>query len=84
MSSARATAAVDLHVVPAAYTALPPPTSCETLGMLREAERQLKSSLMDQDMVVTYLELVKVFVWASGTESIQLLAQGNRGTSCKA
>lgn len=28
--------------------------------MLREAERQLKSSLMDQDMVVTYLELVKV------------------------
>lgn len=29
------------------------------LGMLREAERQLKSSLMDQDMVVTYLELVK-------------------------
>eukprot|EP00903_Cladosiphon_okamuranus_P013708 g12764.t1 len=31
------------------------------LGMLREAERQLKSSLMDQDMVVTYLELVKVY-----------------------
>lgn len=29
-------------------------------GMLRDAERQLKSSLMDQDMVVTYLELVKV------------------------
>lgn len=29
-------------------------------GMLREAERQLKSSLMDQDMMVTYLELVKV------------------------
>ena len=28
--------------------------------MLREAERQLKSSIMDQDMVVTYLELVKV------------------------
>lgn len=28
--------------------------------MLRDAERQLKSSLMDQDMVVTYLELVKV------------------------
>jgi len=28
--------------------------------MLREAERQLKSSLMDQDMVATYLELVKV------------------------
>lgn len=27
--------------------------------MLREAERQFKSSLMDQDMVVTYLELVK-------------------------
>lgn len=37
---------------------------CQKLGMLREAERQLKSSLMDQDMVVTYLELVKVFVWA--------------------
>ncbi|CAM9995497.1 unnamed protein product [Ectocarpus sp. 12 AP-2014] len=31
------------------------------LGMLREAERQLKSSLMDQDMVVTYLDLVKVY-----------------------
>lgn len=38
----------------------------ETLGMLREAERQLKSSLMDQDMVVTYLELVKV-VGGTGT-----------------
>ncbi|CAM9462681.1 unnamed protein product, partial [Hapterophycus canaliculatus] len=31
------------------------------LGMLREAERQLKSSLMDHDMVITYLELVKVY-----------------------
>lgn len=30
-----------------------------TPGMLREAERQFKSSLLDQDMVVTYLELVK-------------------------
>lgn len=30
-------------------------------GMLREAERQLKSSLQDQDMAVTYLELVKVY-----------------------
>lgn len=29
--------------------------------MLREAEQQLKSSLLDQDMVVTYLELVKVY-----------------------
>lgn len=40
----------------------PPPLPRFTIGMLREAERQLKSSLMDQDMVVTYLELVKVLV----------------------
>lgn len=32
----------------------------EVAGMLREAERQFKSSLEDQDMVVTYLELAKV------------------------
>uniref|UniRef100_A0A7S3UNH3 UDP-N-acetylglucosamine--peptide N-acetylglucosaminyltransferase SPINDLY n=1 Tax=Heterosigma akashiwo TaxID=2829 RepID=A0A7S3UNH3_HETAK len=32
------------------------------LGLYRDAERQLKSSLKDQDMVVTVLELVKVYV----------------------
>ncbi|CAM9501407.1 unnamed protein product [Chrysoparadoxa australica] len=31
------------------------------LGLLREAEKQLQSSLKDQDMVVTYLDLVKVY-----------------------
>lgn len=43
-------------------------------GMLREAERQLKSSLMDQDMVVTYLELVKV---VRGSEILQRLTLFN-------
>jgi len=32
------------------------------LGLFRDAERQLKSSLKDQDMVVTTLELVKVYM----------------------
>lgn len=46
---------------PAAHASLHPPLLfCTVSGMLRDAERQLKSSLMDQDMVVTYLELVKV------------------------
>ena len=32
------------------------------LGVFREAERQLKSSLAEQDMVVTHLELCKVYL----------------------
>ncbi|CAM9659200.1 unnamed protein product, partial [Phaeothamnion confervicola] len=32
------------------------------LGMLRDAERQFKSSLKEQDMVATHLELVKVYL----------------------
>jgi len=32
------------------------------LGVFREAERQLKSSLVEQDMVVTHLELCKVYL----------------------
>ncbi|KAG5191229.1 hypothetical protein JKP88DRAFT_259616 [Tribonema minus] len=31
------------------------------LGMYRDAEKQLKSSLKDQDMLLTHLELVKVY-----------------------
>lgn len=62
IASVRATSVVDSNV--AAHLLR------EILGMLREAERQLKSSLMDQDMVVTYLELVKVFVWARGVSRV--------------
>jgi len=32
------------------------------LGLLRDCEKQLKSSLRQQEMVSTYLELAKVFV----------------------
>ena len=32
------------------------------LGLYREAERQFKSSIKDQDMVVTHLDLCKVYL----------------------
>jgi hypothetical protein len=41
-------------------TAPPPPPVPS--GLYRDAEKQLRSSLKQQDMLVTYLELVKVYL----------------------